>query len=87
MHRIGFGSYEESKNNKNNDVNVNTLKEAINSLFTKDDWMAIWESMAKKGNVSTHTEKGQLTDQALGCLYQAGENSYCFLHRTIQEYL
>ena len=92
MHRIGFNSYDEkSKDNRNDDVNLNTLDRTIKSLFCEGDWMDTWESMTKKGDVSKFTQnktnKEQLIDQALGCLYQAGENSYCFLHRTIQEYL
>merc|ERR1712146_709053 len=94
MHRI---KHNENKENKvlhasiaSTDVAIhkNTLENIIKDYSQADHsevgyWQDYFIAMTEDKNSDILLD----VNEALGCLYHEAENSFCFLHLTIQEYL
>ena len=78
MHRVGFNLYGDKKD-KDRHIDAKSLKSIIKKLFKSKDWKDTWETLVEEDDVDNkqYTKKEELLDEALGCLYQSGENSPC----------
>ena len=74
--------------NQNNRTSTQDIENLIETLFEEGKWTnEMWQRICGNDTLRGKDKKSLITDEAIGCLYSEGRNSYCFLHRTIQEYL